>query len=80
MERIRREKDIRVIYGERLGMPDEFITDDIDVIAARPEEYLSLMFVKKAGTAPGTPGTYPCASLSAGSGWCWPWRPPESWW
>lgn len=48
MERIRREKDIRVIYGERLGMPDEFITDDIDVIAARPEEYLSLMFVKKA--------------------------------
>lgn len=48
MERIRREKDIRVIYGERLGMPDEFITDDIDVIDARPEEYLSLMFVKKA--------------------------------
>lgn len=48
MERIRREKDVRVIYGERLGMPDEFITDDIDVIAARPEEYLSLMFVKKA--------------------------------
>lgn len=48
MERIRQEKGIRVIYGERLGMPDEFITDDIDVIAARPEEYLSLMFVKKA--------------------------------
>lgn len=48
MERIRREKDVRVIYGESLGMPDEFITDDIDVIAARPEEYLSLMFVKKA--------------------------------
>lgn len=48
MERIRREKGVRVIYGERLGMPDEFITDDIDVIAARPEEYLSLMFVKKA--------------------------------
>ena len=29
-------------------MPDEFITDDIHVIDARPEEYLSLMFVKKA--------------------------------
>lgn len=48
MERLRREEGIRVIYGERLGMPGEFITDDMDAIAARPEEYLSLMFVKKA--------------------------------
>lgn len=48
MERIRKEKDICVVYGERLGMPDEFITNDLDVIDARPEEYLSLMFVKKA--------------------------------
>lgn len=48
MERIRREEGVSVIYGERLGMPDEFVTDDPDVIDSRPDEYLSLMLVKKA--------------------------------
>lgn len=47
LERLRREEDISVLYGERLAMENEFLSDDLDAIAARPEEYLSQMMVKK---------------------------------
>ncbi len=45
-DRLRREKDYEVIYGERLSQPDEFITDSLDEIDARPESYLSIMLVR----------------------------------
>ncbi len=48
LERLRREKDIRVIYGEHLAMESQVILHDLDDVAERKEEYLSLMMVKKA--------------------------------
>lgn len=47
IDRLRAEENISVLYGEHLTMEDEFFSDDLDEIAARPEEYLSLMMVKK---------------------------------
>ena len=47
LERLRREDNISVLYGEHLSMDDEFFTNDFDAIAARPETYLSLVMVKK---------------------------------
>ncbi len=47
LERLRREKDIDVLYAEHLTMDDEFFSADLDEIAHRPEAYLSLMVVKK---------------------------------
>lgn len=48
IRRILQESDVNIVYGERLGMPDEFISFDGEEILSRPEEYLSLMMVKKA--------------------------------
>lgn len=42
-----RDEDAQILYGERLGMDGEFWCADLDSIAARPEEYLSLFMVKK---------------------------------
>ena len=47
LERLRRENDISVLYGEHLAMENEFFSEDLDAIAARPEEYLSQLMVKK---------------------------------
>ncbi len=47
IERLRKENDITVTYGERLGMEDETILHDLDQIQARTDTYLSLMMVKK---------------------------------
>ena len=47
LERLRREKDVEIIYGERLTMPGEALESEPDAIARRPEEYLSLMLVRK---------------------------------
>lgn len=47
LERLRREKDAEIIYGERLTMPGELLESEPDAIARRPEEYLSLMLVRK---------------------------------
>ena len=47
IERLRREPDITILYAERLGMADEFQSSDLDEIAARPDEYLSQIMVKK---------------------------------
>ena len=47
LERLRREKDVEIIYGERLTMPGELLESELDAIARRPEEYLSLMLVRK---------------------------------
>lgn len=47
MESFRQEKGIPVIGGKRRSMPYTFMTDDANIIAARPSEYLSPIFVKK---------------------------------
>lgn len=47
LDRLRREKNVSVLYGEHLAMQGEFLSDDPEAIATRPEEYLSLMMVKK---------------------------------
>ena len=47
LERLSREDDVQILYGEHLSMPGECILTDLPAIAERPETYLSLMFVKK---------------------------------
>ena len=47
LERLAREEDVEILYGEHLSMPDECILADLPAIAERPETYLSLMLVKK---------------------------------
>ena len=47
LERLRREEDVDLLYAERLTMPGELLESDPDAIARRPEEYLSLMMVRK---------------------------------
>ena len=48
IQRLLHEPGISIVYGERLGMEDEFITSDPQEILKRPETYLSLMMVKKS--------------------------------
>lgn len=47
LERLEREEDADIVYGERLGMDGQILLTDLDAIRARPESYLSLMMVKK---------------------------------
>jgi len=47
--RLRREKDIEVVYAEKLTSPDQFISRDLDEIDAREDCYLSLMLVRSKG-------------------------------
>lgn len=47
LERLAREDDVDILYGERLSMPEECILTDPAAIAERPETYLSLMLVRK---------------------------------
>lgn len=47
LQRLEREEGIEIVYGERLGMDDQFLSRDRDEIAARPETYLSMIMVKK---------------------------------
>lgn len=48
LDRLAREDDVDILYGEHLTMPDEIILRHADAIAQRPEEYLSLIMVRKA--------------------------------
>ena len=47
VERLRREEDVEILYGEHLAMDGQTLLTDLDAIADRPEEYLSLIMVKK---------------------------------
>lgn len=47
LERLAREEGAEILYGERLGMEGEAVLTDPAEIAARPEEYLSLILVRK---------------------------------
>lgn len=51
LDRLAREDNIKVYYGEHLSMDDQVLLRSIDEIAARPETYLSLMMVKKGRSA-----------------------------
>ena len=46
LARLRREKDIEVVYGEKLTQEGEFVSSSLDDIEKRPDTYLSLMMVK----------------------------------
>ena len=37
----------RVTYGANLGLDDEFVSGDPEEIAARPEEYLSMLLCRR---------------------------------
>ena len=47
LDRLAREKDVEILYGERLAMEGQTLLTDPEAIRARPEEYLSLILVKK---------------------------------
>lgn len=47
LDRLTKEEGISLLYGEHLSMPDEYLSDNPEEIAARPEEYLSLIMVRK---------------------------------
>lgn len=47
LDRLAREKDVEILYGEHLAMDDQTLLTDSDAIRARPETYLSLIMVKK---------------------------------
>jgi len=46
IERLRKERNVDVVYGENLTMAGEFISRDLDEIASRPDAYFSLMIVR----------------------------------
>lgn len=43
LKRLQQEKDISIIYGERLGMEGEFLSQDLEEIHKRSDDYLSLL-------------------------------------
>ncbi len=47
LDRLEREKDVEILYGEHLAMEGQTLLTDPAAIRARPEEYLSLIMVKK---------------------------------
>ena len=47
VERLRREENVEILYGEHLAMEGQTLLTDLDAVADRPEEYLSLIMVKK---------------------------------
>lgn len=47
VERLRREENVQILYGEHLAMEGQTLLTDLDAVADRPEEYLSLIMVKK---------------------------------
>lgn len=48
IRRLMQEPGTSLVYGERLGMAEQFISTDGAEILSRPEEYLSLLMVKKS--------------------------------
>ena len=47
VERLRREENVEILYGEHLAMEGQTLLTDLDAVADRPKEYLSLIMVKK---------------------------------
>lgn len=46
IERLDEENTRAVLYGGRIGLPEELITDDMDFLKHTDEEYLAMMMVK----------------------------------
>lgn len=47
LDRLEREEGVEILYGERLAMDGQMLLSDPGDIRERPEEYLSLIMVKK---------------------------------
>ena len=47
IDRLAREENVEILYGEHLTMEGQTLLTDPDAIRERPEEYLSLIMVKK---------------------------------
>ncbi len=47
LDRLEREKDVEILYGEHLTMEEQALLTDPKAIRARPETYLSMIMVKK---------------------------------
>ncbi len=47
LDRLAREENVEILYGEHLTMEGQTLLADPDAIRERPEEYLSLIMVKK---------------------------------
>lgn len=47
LDRLAREENIKIIYGEQLAMAGQVLLTDPDAIRERPEAYLSMIMVKK---------------------------------
>ena len=47
IERLKSEDNVDVVYAENLTREGEYVTRDLDEVAKRPENYLSLMLVRK---------------------------------
>ena len=47
LDRLEREEGVEILYGERLAMDGQILLSDPGDIRERPEEYLSLIMVKK---------------------------------
>lgn len=47
LDRLEREEGVEILYGERLAMDGQTLLSDPGQIRERPEEYLSLIMVKK---------------------------------
>lgn len=47
LDRLDREENIQILYGEQLAMEGQILLTDPEAIRKRPEQYLSLIMVKK---------------------------------
>lgn len=47
LDRLKREENVDILYGEQLGLDGQILLSDMDAIRERPETYLSLIMVKK---------------------------------
>lgn len=47
LDRLAREQGVTILYGEHLGMEGQTLLTDPEAVRARPEEYLSMIMVKK---------------------------------
>ncbi len=47
LDRLAQERNISILYGEHLSMDDEFFSNNPEEIESRPEDYLSLIMVRK---------------------------------
>ena len=47
LDRLSREEGVEILYGEQLAMAGQTLVTDLEAIRDRPEQYLSMIMVKK---------------------------------